>query len=610
MLPLRVWPTAGEAIDSWLEMTACRLSLPLGLVVRELDLPTAALPSWILWLSEGQSQAVAAATGIPSVTVQAMTLAAYDGVALQLDAESHCLKTTFPYGPLTWSRYCPECLGVSQGRWQLAWRLGWSFACTAHGRLLADSCPRCDARQRRQYSYGQIPTPTLCKCGYDLSCTATPRFSPNHPIVAAQRRVDGVLYGPNEAFGIFTRSLEPSRTVLETLRSLANRVLNYASTHGLGSVAAAELHRCGDAELLTFRPDRARSALNPSAPTTAIETAVGVTGAINIVDGATVTEAGYRARWLIEGQNRDTGPAELRSCRRDTQIATAIMVRASDVFMGPELQLRYRSAITMPCAPDLNHGGARAIAAALPSAMWPEWSAHLLHDLRETSALRSALSIMTVLIGSAVRPIEAARMLGERATANALNQRLWVLRSSQYWRGICAGLIRLSDYLNETQAPIDYGRRRHLDYSTILSDREWKKIRKHMGTLPCDEDTRLSARCYLVERLTGWPSAAQGLAPAAPGHRRFGVQPFSDGAATRSTVAFRQQAGPGQLKVLDDYAQVFLRWHRIDEPVTWCPPLDLLAGLGLPKPDPPRADSTLPAHELRTDAGDTGRKCR
>jgi hypothetical protein len=180
-------------------------------------------------------------------------------------------------------------------------------------------------------------------------------------------------------------------------------------------VAAAEL-RCVDTDLLTFKPQHARNTLNPSAPASAIETAVGVTGALDILNAATVKEAGHRSRWLIDGQNRDTGPAELRSCRRDTQIATAIVVRASDVYMGPELQLRYRSAITMPCAPHLDHGGAQAIAAALPTAMWPEWSARLLHDLRETSALRSALSIMTALVGSDVRPIEAARMLaGERA---------------------------------------------------------------------------------------------------------------------------------------------------------------------------------------------------
>jgi hypothetical protein len=166
---------------------------------------------------EGESQTIAAATGIPSATVQAMTLAAYDGIALHLDTESHCLETTFPYGPLTWSRYCPECVDVSQGRWQLSWRLGWPFACTAHNRLLADSCPRCGARQRRQYTYRQIPTPTLCRCSYDLTCTPTQHFSRNHPIVDAQRRVNRVLYGPNTTFGVFAPSLEPYSKRYEAL---------------------------------------------------------------------------------------------------------------------------------------------------------------------------------------------------------------------------------------------------------------------------------------------------------------------------------------------------------------------------------------------------------
>jgi hypothetical protein len=45
---------------------------------------------------------------------------------------------------------CPECIRESDGRWQLSWRLGWSFACVQHNRLLADACPTCGKYQRRQ----------------------------------------------------------------------------------------------------------------------------------------------------------------------------------------------------------------------------------------------------------------------------------------------------------------------------------------------------------------------------------------------------------------------------------------------------------------------------
>jgi hypothetical protein len=128
-LPLRVAPAPGEAIDSWLEVTARRMALPLGAVARALDLPIATRPVWIRWLSRDQLEAIEAATGVSSNIVEGMTLSIYDGTALQLDPDSHRLDATFPFGALSWSRYCPECLSESQGRWQLAWRLGWSFVC-------------------------------------------------------------------------------------------------------------------------------------------------------------------------------------------------------------------------------------------------------------------------------------------------------------------------------------------------------------------------------------------------------------------------------------------------------------------------------------------------
>jgi hypothetical protein len=106
-LPLRVTPTPGEAIDSWLEVTARRMDLPLGAVARALDLPIATRPTWIRWLSRDQLDVIEAATGVTSSVVEALTLSVYDGVALQLDPNSHRLDATFPFGALSWSRFCP-----------------------------------------------------------------------------------------------------------------------------------------------------------------------------------------------------------------------------------------------------------------------------------------------------------------------------------------------------------------------------------------------------------------------------------------------------------------------------------------------------------------------
>jgi len=65
--------------------------------------------------------------------------------------------------------------------------------------------------------------------------------------------------------------------------------------------------------------------------------------------------------------------------------------------MGPELQLRYRTAVTMPCVPDLDTDRVQSIAAALPAVMWPTWSERLLPDLRCAAVARTTLSCATLL---------------------------------------------------------------------------------------------------------------------------------------------------------------------------------------------------------------------
>lgn len=92
--------------------------------------------------------------------------------------------------------------------------------------------------------------------------------------------------------------------------------------------------------------------------------------------------------------------------------------------MGPELQLRYRTAVTMPCVPDLDTDRVHSIAAALPAVMWPKWSERLLPDLRCTAVARTTLSCATLLAGSEVKNVAAANLLGERIAPNALKHRL------------------------------------------------------------------------------------------------------------------------------------------------------------------------------------------
>jgi hypothetical protein len=161
-----------------------------------------------------------------------------------------------------------------------------------------------------------------------------------------------------------------------------------------------------------------------------------------------------------------------------------------------------------PCHADLTLDTDRvqSIAAALPAVMWPKWSERLLPDLRCTAVARTTLSCATLLAGSEVKTVAAANLLGERIAPNALNHRLWVLRTSAYWQSICAALIRLSDYLDGVGAPIDYQRRRNLDYSELLTEDSWRQICTQAGDPLREPRTAVGAQCYLIEKLSGSPA--------------------------------------------------------------------------------------------------------
>ena len=103
--------------------------------------------------------------------------------------DSAVLDRYLPRGPARrrGSRYCPSCLAELGGRWLLAWRLGWIFACTAHGVLLCDTCPACgqEPRSRTGRASGLNPPGTCANtikrnncCSADLREVTPRRLEP------------------------------------------------------------------------------------------------------------------------------------------------------------------------------------------------------------------------------------------------------------------------------------------------------------------------------------------------------------------------------------------------------------------------------------------------
>ena len=145
--PLRVVPIQGEALDSWLDAIAHRHHVPRRAVIERCAIaPIAFYGAWVRLLTPADVDGIAQATGYGRDLVEVLVLPrSGSGVGPLSGAR------TLPSSAWDWrasSRWCPQCLTDTRGRWLLAWRLNWTFACPIHDCLLQDGCPDCGAPQR------------------------------------------------------------------------------------------------------------------------------------------------------------------------------------------------------------------------------------------------------------------------------------------------------------------------------------------------------------------------------------------------------------------------------------------------------------------------------
>jgi hypothetical protein len=82
-----------------------------------------------------------------------------------------------------------------------------------------------------------------------------------------------------------------------------------------------------------------------------------------------------------------------------------------------------------------------------------------------------------------------------------------MLNRRDEWPEIAAALCMLAERLSQMDVPIDYERRRLLNYSNLLPDTHWTQICRETAT-PGGRPARAKvARLFLFERITG--SAAE-----------------------------------------------------------------------------------------------------
>ncbi|MCH0557005.1 TniQ family protein [Streptomyces sp. MUM 16J] len=609
-LPIRLPPLPGEALDSWLEATARRMDSTLGDVLLYFGFPVRqragnqfqGIPAdWTIFLDERLTAAVAHATGMVPEVVTAMTLAHYDGRALQLSAGGRAVTRHVLWGRGRGSRFCPDCLHSSGGRWQLSWRLGFSFACTRHRRLLADCCPHCGRVPRQRPRSGRsVPRPELCGnppirpggpvsagCGADLTRASTLRLPPGHPVLAAQDRVMEIIDGPMAAFGSYRTLPQSAPAVLADIRALGIRVLSDLPAAVLREQLPADI---AEAHLATdpASPHTEQAADRPGfmAPPRAADAAVAVTMALSVLEQPGIHPAGEALHGLLEAVREELTQISATSIddwgRGISPVLQSMHLAALASFFRPSERLRYRITTETPRRPAKSTRDIEQRARKIPTMFWPSWTVRLtppegIHARTLTPALaalllipdsRTSLDQAAVLVGDVTDGIEISRLLQE-------------LDDLPQWPDIVTALDRLTDRLDADDVPIDYGRRRLLDYTSLLTHDRWLEICRRTGTPPGTGRRQRIARSQLFLRLSGLP--AESVPDDLGG---------LDSAEFRATsLRFTALQTPELAHALQQEALGFLASHHIhDEPVTWQPPTALLAGLSLPGPDPAHID--------------------
>ena len=579
-LPITVPPLAGEALDSWIEAYARRLQTCSRGLLNHLGLPGCQPRHMVVLLTDTERDTLAAATGTDAATLDAMTLRRFDRVAVTINPRRRIVEQPPTWRRHTGSRYCPACLAADGGRWQLTWRLPWTFACLRHHRLLADACPACRRRTHpdRPGHRGEPSRPGTCTapaarhnrgphtpaCAHPLTDVATATLPPGGVVEQAARHIHQLIH---TAVGVRTDSTIAgtadsaieARRGLDDLFLLAHRAL--AALHqDAAPVSDSIRHVVGECGPTIPPPFR------PLGPLQAHTVAVGATLAViaHTGDGTGDETSDALLRWIVDQHHQLAAPEPNMLLRRWRHCGPALAARVLALFadtLRPQDRLAYATATPRPRFPQPGHTAPVRRAAALPALLWPAWSIRLIPATHggdnALDSSRAALAALTLIPGTRVSYRHAADLLGGYTGPAAVGDMLQTVAADQLDTTIAA-ITQLADTLDEGGTPIDYARRRALFTTGTSVDRpSYAALTATYGWRP---PSRL--QLHLLDRhlailLTGTAATTR------VGPTRWGTA----NAFNPLTVAL-----PAVVRrFVHDQARRLLHAHHIDEPLTWQP---------------------------------------
>lgn len=221
-------------------------------------------------------------------------------------------------------------------------------------------------------------------------------------------------------------------------------------------------------------------------------------------------------------------------------------------------------------------GDAAARAAKIPALLWPEWTGRLAPRRVDRTIAAAALSAAIVLAGSRLRHAASLGLLDREAPSRRVTNVMRSLGRSGAESETLPTIVQLAQFLDGAETPIDYARRRSLDYTDLLQPEEWERIafaqNVHSG-FPC---RAVLARAHVHRLLSG--DRVQRLL-SLEGVTELVTDPELDG--------FTRKAPSRVLSALEEVGAAYLDRLGVEEPVSWHP---TPSALGLEPLKPDRAD--------------------
>ena len=604
-LPLRVAPQPGEALDSWLEMLAHYHHARFGDLLHHVGIYVRTRRLFAK-LPEHELYNVSAATGVAPDVISAMTLQRFATIrATDGQASNH----QWSLSDRSQSRFCSQCLAQSGGRWQLAWRLRSSFACTTHCCLLADDCVSCGRRVRSdRHRWREIPRPGQCanrrrderhqpceRCDANLAAQPVASLPENHTILAAQRIVSALMSAEAPTFGVYASHQTSADAALSDIRYLARLLLSIRSRDALRQELDPQLVKI----YLADQRSMSRAHIGDAPPLgddTARSAGTAIAAAIDVLQCTDIALAGTKMRWMIGKQRLDTTQATVRAVPHTTKVLNAIRIKAFSPHLSAFGQLRYRATTPMPRTPDMTSAAIDHLAQSLSGSLWAAWALPFHISGMRLSTLRQVLSCAVIAVGAGIQRSTARELLGTITAPAQMGILAAKLQRHPRWQDMASGIYTLHDYLTSTHCPVNYRRRRQLDYSDLLPETRWREICIETATGPGVGRKIDVARSWLFERLSGSAARTSPFIRAATNYGDF----------CEAIDNFPLLLTPALSQHLHAEAVSFLTTRNLEEPVTWHPPLELLKGLNLPGPDPSVVDLKDLQDRVVNDCGSPG----